>query len=306
MLDHMRGTSFTLKEWIKLLRLKHWVKNVLVLFPLFFSGRFLEPEILEQGIGAFFAFSFTASFVYVLNDTLDINEDKFHPKKKYRPLASGCISAKTAMTVAVVILITSILACCLLANRPLYSCTTLLLYVVLNVAYSLGLKNKPIVDVTILALGFLLRVLFGGFFCGIPVSSWLFLTVLAISFFLALGKRQGELATYGISARKSLSSYTSGFLEKNMYMFLGLGLAFYALWTFQRFHSFDATLNLTSIAYIAGIFFATVICLRYSYDLECGHTDGDPTEVLLHDKILIALVLLWLASMIVSVYWMAT
>lgn len=291
-----------LKDWIRLLRLKHWVKNLLVLFPLFFSGEGMETQSLALGVCAFLVFSFGSSFVYVLNDAKDVREDRLHPRKKYRPLASGAISVHIAMLVAVLFLLIATAVCILFAKRPLYAFGTFFVYIALNIAYSLGLKNKPVIDVTILALGFLLRVLFGGFFCGIPVSSWLFLTVLAISFFLALGKRRGELITHGATSRKSLASYTPGFLEKNMYVFLGLGLVFYSLWTFQRIGDFSATLNLSTIAYVAGIFLAILICLRYSFDLECKSSDGDPTEVLLGDTVLLILVVCWLSSMTFSVY----
>lgn len=291
-----------IREWAKLLRLKHWIKNLLVLFPLFFSGEALASHSFVSGCEGFLTFALASSFVYILNDAQDVKEDSAHPRKKSRPLASGTISIRAAIIAASFLFAIALSSCIFLAERPSYSLGVLLIYIVLNVAYSFGLKAKPVIDVTILALGFLLRVMFGGFFCNIPISSWLFLTVLAISFFLALGKRWGEMTTYGSTTRKSLTRYTHSFLEKNMYMFLGLGLSFYSLWTFQRIGNFDATINLSTVAYISGILFAILLCLRYTYDLECEGTDGDPTEVLLGDITLIALVLCWFITMVVSVY----
>lgn len=292
-----------MKEWVKLLRLKHWIKNLLVLFPLFFSGEALDPQALARSGGALLVFCLASSFVYILNDAHDVDEDKLHPRKRYRPLAIGTIPVRTATVVAMSLLLLALLGCVILADNVLYSLSAILAYIVLNIAYSLGVKTKPIADVTILALGFLLRVVFGGVFCDISISSWLFLTVLSMSFFLALGKRLGELTTHGIAARKSLALYSAGFLEKNMYMFLGLGLVFYSLWTFQRIGSFDASIDLSTVAYIAGILLAILMCLRYNYNLENNNTDGDPTEMLLGDSTLIILFLCWIISMGISVYW---
>lgn len=278
-------------------------KKPLGSFSPLFSGEALDPQALARSGAALLVFCLASSFVYILNDARDVDEDRAHPKKKYRPLAIGAISVRAASAVAVSLLLLALLGCAILADNVLYSLGAILAYIVLNITYSLGVKTKPIADITALALGFLLRVIFGGVFCGISISSWLFLTVLSMSFFLALGKRLGELTTHGITARKSLAFYSAGFLEKNMYMFLGLGLVFYSLWTFQRIGSFNTSLNFSTIAYIVGILLAILMCLRYSYDLECSNADGDPTEMLLGDSTLIILALFWIISMGISVYW---
>lgn len=292
-------------EIAKLLRIKHWVKNALVFFPLVFSGRFLEPQALLGGCLAFVAFCFASSFVYVLNDAKDIEADRLHPTKRNRPLASGAVRIPVAVVLAIVMLVIALAVTLGCAQKPWHSFALLALYIVLNVAYSFGAKNVPVVDVGILAAGFLLRVLFGGTFCGIPISSWLFLTVLSLAFYFALGKRRGELERHGSDARKSLQGargYNVSFLDKNMYVFLACGFVFYSLWTFERIGSFSASFNFSTLLFVLGIPLAMLICMRYSLDVESEDSDGDPVTTVFSDRPLLALIVLWVVIMFLSVY----
>lgn len=289
-------------QFLDLIRVRQWVKNLLVLFPVFFSGRAVDTLHVYLAVASFFSFSLVASFVYVLNDMSDAEKDRLHPRKKNRPIAAGQISAPVALTLGTVLLALGIMLCLFAAATPIESLIVLIVYVGLNLGYSFGLKRIPVVDITILAFGFVLRVIYGGYACGIPISSWLFLTVFAFSFYLALGKRKGELAKQGCATRDSLKAYTLEFLKKNMNVFAALGLTFYSLWSFQRVGDFDASIGLRTLAYVLAIVVAIVIYLRYSFDLECRGDEGDPTEILIHDGFLVALVFLWGACIFVGVY----
>lgn len=280
-------------KYLKLMRIKHYLKNGLVALPAIFAGVILDPSILLKTIIAFITFSFTASIVYIINDIKDIEKDKAHPVKKKRPLASGEVSIKSAIILAIllVLLIVGILYFSNLLLNP--GSLILLLYLVLNIAYSLGLKDIPLVDITILAFGFVLRVLFGGLLLNIEISSWLFLTVLSASFYMALGKRRNELIKLkGEKTRNVLKYYNKEFLDKNMYMFLALSIVFYSLWSTQGVD--NPLFKYSSI-------FVILILMKYSLNVE---TDGlgDPVEVILGDKVLMLIGILYAAFCFVVLY----
>ena len=280
-------------KYLKLMRIKHYLKNGLVALPAIFAGVILDPSILLKTIIAFITFSFTASIVYIINDIKDIEKDKAHPVKKKRPLASGEVSIKSAIILAIllVLLIVGILYFSNLLLNP--GSLILLLYLVLNIAYSLGLKDIPLVDITILAFGFVLRVLFGGLLLNIEISSWLFLTVLSASFYMALGKRRNELIKLkGEKTRNVLKYYNKEFLDKNMYMFLALSIVFYSLWSTQGVD--NPLFKYSSI-------FVILILMKYSLNVE---TDGlgDPVEVILGDKVLMLIGILYAAFCFIVLY----
>lgn len=176
-------------------------------------------------------------------------------------------------------------------------------YLVLNLAYSFGLKNEPIIDIAILATGFVLRVLYGGAFCAIPVSLWLFLTILAFSACFAFGKRHGEQKAHGALSRKSLASCPSTFLASGMNVFLTLGLTFYSLWSHERIAHGTSYVSPDASLLIVGVLLVMLICLRYSFIVSQSKSDGDPANVLLSDKCLIALLVCWLFTTIISIYF---
>ncbi len=155
----------------------------------------------------------------------------------------------------------------------------LIIYFILNIGYSCGLKNIPIFDLFILVSGFILRVLFGGVILNVNVSDWLFLTVLAASLFLAIGKRRNEMINHeSKETRKVLKFYTVDFLDKNMYMSMGLAISFYSLWAIEHEREFM----------IWTIPLVIMICMKYSLDLE-GDSEGDPISVILGDKLIFLL-----------------
>ena len=245
-----------MKAYIQLLRPKHGVKNLLVLFPLVFSGRLWEGELLARSLWAALAFWGAAGAVYIFNDIRDRDRDRLHPVKCGRPVASGAVSVpRAAAEGAVLIVLTA--GIFPLGRLPAESGGCLVLYVLLNLGYSLGLKDVPILDLAILVSGFLLRVLFGAAVTGIAVSGWLYLTVMSVSFYLGLSKRRGELRTARGSVRQVLRFYSDSFLTQNMQMCLTLAVVFYALWTVDRASRLLWTVPL-------------VICLCLKYSLAVG------------------------------------
>lgn len=282
-------------DYLKLMRLKHYIKNFLIFLPLLFSGKLLDFSNILKTLGGVICFSLIASSIYIINDIKDKDKDRKHKTKCNRPIASGKISVKNAIIfMAVLLILVTVLVIAM--NFSILSIGFLLLYFILNLVYSLGLKNVPLIDIIILVSGFVIRVLFGASILSITVSNWLYLTVMALSFYLGLGKRRNEIMKTGSNTRKVLKYYTKEFLDKNMYMFLSMTIIFYSLWT-----SDVDIVSKSNNLLIWTIPLVIVICMRYSMDIE-GESDGDPVEVIMHDKVIISLVFLYALSLITILY----
>lgn len=285
-----------MNRYLKLMRVHHYMKNLLVFAALVCSGQLFVPAKLCAGVLGFFAFCATSSAIYIINDIRDCEKDRRHPTKCRRPIASGAVSVRNAIILAVVLFI---LAALFIA--PVFKLSAvllLLLYIVLNLAYSFGIKNVPIADITVLAAGFVIRVIYGAQLTEIIISNWLYLAVFAMSFYLALGKRRGELIQVADgNTRSVLKAYPLDFLNRNMTMCLTLGNVFYALWSMDQ---------VTTAFYHNRLLIFTVpivllITLKYSLTIDTA-SDGDPVEVLIHDRALLLLVLLYLAVMLGILY----
>lgn len=277
------------KSFLKLMRIKHYFKNLLIFVPLVFSMSFNNTENNINSLVGFILFSLVCSMVYIINDLGDIEKDKKHPKKCKRPLASGEISKKEAYVLLVVLAIIVVIGNSLI-DANIYSIIILLLYLVLNILYSKILKNIPLVDVVCLVIGFVLRVVYGASIINVEVSNWLYLTIISFSFYLALGKRRNELVT-GTNTRDVLKFYNKDFLDKNMYMFLTLMIVFYSMWCVDASNIVKFGNNL-----IFTVPILLLVAMKYSQDIE-GNSDGDPVEVLFSDKILMLLVAIFVITM---------
>jgi 4-hydroxybenzoate polyprenyltransferase len=281
--------NYRLMNYGSLLRIHHWIKYILIFVPLFFSSNFLNLRYAAlSGLG-FIAFSLMSSVVYIVNDMRDREKDRLHSTKCRRPLASGAISPRAAlitigvlslMLIALILLWRSI---SLQGMFSIFSPGLLVLYLLLNIGYSWGLKNIPLVEVTILASGYVIRVLFGAVIIGVTISVWLYLMITLGAYYLGLGKRRNE-CLQNENTRTVMRFYSHNFLDKNMYMCQALCVVFYALWsidavTVQRFNT---------SAFVYTIPLVLLILLKYSLNIE-GVSDGDPTSVILHDKTLLLL-----------------
>ncbi|EMU55882.1 MULTISPECIES: UbiA prenyltransferase family protein [Clostridium] len=284
-------------EYLKLMRVHHYLKNVLIFLPIVFSKNLFEFELAKKTILGFIAFSIISSIVYIINDIQDVEKDKQHPKKCKRPIASGAVSIRKAYILSLFLFVVGILIMNNISDNSRYSLFLMMLYLGMNFLYSIKLKHYPIVDITILSLGFLIRVLFGAACAQLEVSKWLCLTVIAMSFYLGLGKRRNELKRQGNLTRSVLKYYNKEFLDKNMYMCLSLTIVFYSLWCVDPmtiyFHSNQNIIFTVPLV--------IVICMKYSLNIE-GDSDGDPVSVILQDKILIILLIIYISVILSIIY----
>ena len=281
-------------KYLKLIRVKHWLKNMLVFLPLFFSMNLFNKNMITNIVISFIIFSFTASVVYIINDIKDIEKDKKHPIKCKRPLASGEISKNKAIMTSILLLIAIGALMYLLYTKinNIFIFIIPLVYLVINILYSYLLKNIPIIDVSIIVLGFVLRVMYGGVSINVEVSKYLYLMIIFGSFFLGFGKRRNEIIKNGDKSRKVLSMYNKEFLDKNMYVALSLAIVSYTLWCVD-----PTTIERIGNDYIFWtIPILMIILLLYSLDIE-GNSHGDPIDVVLSDKKLIIAVIIYILTM---------
>jgi decaprenyl-phosphate phosphoribosyltransferase len=285
-------------DYIDLLRPKQWVKNLFVLSPLFFAGQFTEGQKLLPPVCGMVAFSLVASGMYVLNDYRDMVVDRLHPEKCKRPLASGAIPISQAFV---------LMACCLVVGLALAFvvqttfASLLSLYVGLNLGYSFGLKHVPILDVFIIASGFVLRIICGGMLAAVPVSQWLVVMIFLLSLFLGLAKRRDDLLIRDASqtaVRKVIKYYNHDFLNACIIMVSGIIIVAYLMYTLsppvmERLGS--SHLYYTSMFVIAGI-------MRYLQLIYVANDAGSPTEVVYKDRVIQLTILLWILSFFVIIY----
>lgn len=289
-----------MKKYLKLIRVKHWVKNFLILLPLIFSGNLLVPKYYFSIFLGFTSFSFIASIVYILNDIQDIEKDRLHPKKKERPLAKGIISIKNAYIIMAIMFMTSVGIVFFLSTKMnvLYISLVLVGYLITNILYSKWLKNIAIIDVVILVSGFLLRVLYGSLLTKIPISNWLYLMIIFSAFYLGFGKRRNEFNRHKEeNTRKVLEKYNHEFLDKNMYLCAALSIMCYSLWCLDQ----NTILRTGSNLLVWSIPLLMIVFFRYSLNIE-GDSDGDPTDVILGDKMLLAMIFVYASYMFITLY----
>lgn len=287
-----------MKTYLKLMRIHHYIKNILIFLPLIFSHQLFNVEYFIKTVYGFIAFSLMTSVIYILNDVKDIENDRNHPTKKNRPLASGAITKSNAYRLLAMLMILSSWFIYLSCGTSIIPVIWMIAYLVINIGYSFGLKNVPILDITILVAGFVIRVLFGSSITNIEISSWLYLTILTASFYMGLGKRRNELIhSKEYETRKVLKYYNKDFLDKSMTIFMTLALAFYSLWCMDGTTIERVGTNII----IWTIPFVIIILLKYSLDIE-HESDGDPVEVIFRDKWLLALILLFGLFMLAIMY----
>lgn len=288
-----------MEKYMKLIRVKHYLKNTLIFLPLFFSGNLLKGGVLAKALLGFVVFCALASAIYILNDLIDFEQDRKHPTKKNRPIASGAISKYTAITI--MLFLYGFVICMQLLlyhfnvysyHEFLYSSIILLVYFIINVLYSKFFKNVVIIDVLLLAICYVIRVFYGGVIISVDISGWLYLTILSISLYMALGKRKGELNKINNSSRKVLEYYSENFLEKYMYMFLTSAIVFYSLWCIMGLTNINKPIYLLIFSVILVIF----IIMRYSLDLE-QESLGDPIDIIYSDKVLFTSAIIYMIYM---------
>ncbi len=286
-----------MKNYIKLMRVKHYIKNGLIILPIFFSQGLFNYATLRNVFFAFLSFSLMCSVVYIINDIRDIEKDKKHPEKMKRPLASGKIKKKNAYMLLSILLIISLFlnAFSTTGKNLIISYFLLFGYLILNILYSFGLKNVPLIDIIILVSGFVIRIIYGSVTTSIEISSWLYLTIMSMAFYLGLGKRRKELEKNSTKSRKVLENYSKNFLDKNMYLCMSLTIIFYSLWTIDPVVSKNHKILIWTVPFVL------IICMLYSMDIE-GSSFGDPVEVIMNNKYLLLLVIIYIVLMFLIFY----
>jgi len=282
---------------LKTMRPKQWTKNVVVFAPLVFDEKLFQPALLGRTALAFALFCLISSTVYIINDLVDIDKDRQHPKKRLRPLAAGVLSPRVAMAAAgVFILVSFPLALWLDRDFALI----LLSYLLLNIAYSFYLKHLVIIDVLVIATGFVLRVAGGVAVVGVErFSPWLYLVVTLGALFLGFGKRRHELLLLDEGAdahRAILAEYTIPFLDQLIGLVTSTMVIAYSLYTFSAPNLPDNHAMMLTIPFVLyGLF-------RYLYLIHVKKEGGAPDELLLSDKPLLATGVLWVLAVVIVLY----
>ncbi len=289
-----------LKFAVKQMRVKHYLKNGLIAFPLMFSGLLFHWPSLVRVVWCIIAFSLMASVIYIINDLIDVKNDRKHPKKRKRPIASYMIKPFEAIILAVVLFATSMLICCFALDAQPMVIILILFYGFFNFLYSIWLKKLPVIDLVALSICYLIRIFLGGQVIGIGVSSLLFLTILFAALFMGLGKRRNELKSQGDNTRKVNGLYSYEFLDKFIYVAIACIFIFYSLWAMEiRQHNPN---YLNGLILLATIPMLICIMMKYCLDIQKTESSGDPMEVLFKDKWLILLAALFVSMVIIAVY----
>jgi len=286
-----------LKPALVSLRPRQWVKNLFVFAGLIFGQKLLTP-LAWRALGAFAVFCALSGAVYLLNDVADRDKDRQHPEKRRRPIASGHLSVRVAITLALGLIVAGLLAS--LALSPLFALTAAA-YTALLITYSAWLKHLVIVDVLVVSFGFVLRAVGGAVVIGVEISGWLLICTILIALFLALGKRRHEYVTLGEEAarhRPILADYSAGLLDQMIAVVTASTVTAYALYTMSpenvaKFHTHLLPMTLPFVLY--GIF-------RYLYLVYRRQLGGNPSELFLNDPPLLSNTLGWIVTTLLIIY----
>ena len=288
-----------MKHYIQLIRPKHWAKNLFLFVPPFFAGKFFELDKIGLLTGGFVAFSFLASSIYIINDYRDIEDDKKHPEKRKRPLASGSVNKNVAIILSCVLTIAGAVIAYLLDSSGKFLFIAGLYYL-LNLSYSFGLKNIAIVDILILAAGFVLRVKAGAQLAAVSTTEWFIIMTFLLALFLAIAKRRDDVLlkmNTGSDMRKSIKGYSLDFLNTLLGLFCAILIVSYVNYTISpaAFEKFGHRLYSTALFVIAAL-------MRYLQITFIHNKAGSPTDVLYKDRFIQVTLVLWAASFFVILY----
>lgn len=293
-----------MKAYFKLLRVEQWVKNLFVFIPLFFSGKIFETTQLFETIFSFIIFSFTASSIYIINDYSDIESDRAHPEKCRRPLASGAISVGRAKLVLVGLVISTIGLIISLSDVFGYNVlkfgAVISSYFVMNLAYTFRLKHIAIVDISIIAVGFVLRVLAGGYATGIVVSQWAIILTFVLALVLAVGKRRGELVNTQLSGntRKALDGYNIQFADIVLSISITLAIVSYIMFVISP----ETQKEFTNKVFYTFIFVIFAF-LRYLQQTLVYNRTESPTKMIYKDRYIQVVLALWGFAFLILIYF---
>ena len=284
-----------LPAWFRAMRPRQWIKNVLVLAAPVAAGRLFQLPVLIPTLWALVAFCLISASIYLINDIRDVEADRQHPTKQFRPIAAGELAPSVAWGLAVVALVAALVIAFL--TTPMLG-AVIAFYWVLQVGYSFFWKNQPIIDLAMVAAGFLLRAVAGGVASGLVLSQWFLLVASFGSLFMVAGKRYSELVELGDAAgtRTSLARYTDTYLREVWSLAAAVMILSYSLWAFEQQG------NLWGVPWAAvSIAPFTLAVLRYAFQIDRG-VAGEPEDVALSDRMLQAFAVLWAVPLAVAVF----
>ena len=276
-------------------RPRQWVKNVLVLAAPIAGGIAFQPVAVAQMLVAFVAFCVASSGIYLINDAFDVESDRAHATKRRRPIASGELSLRTAWTTAVVLLPGALVISAWLNWQMVM---IVAIYEVVQLWYCLGMKHEPVIELTSVASGFLLRAIAGGLATQVSLSNWFLIAAGFGSLFMAAGKRYAEkrmVLKTGVAIRPVLDSYTDTYLRFVWTLSAGVLVTTYSLWAFSLRQTSTNEWSVVSIVPFV------MALLRYAVDVDTGAA-GEPEEIVLHDRLLLILGAIWAGCLMGSVY----
>ena len=291
-----------MSRFIKIIRPQQWVKNLFVFLPMFFGGSLTDVHDIINSLLTFFAFSCVASSVYCYNDIIDVDADRRHSVKCQRPIACGAVSVFQAYILMVFMLCLGIAFLLCLNDALVHTGMVVLGYYLLNLSYCTKLKQYAIIDVCVIAIGFVLRILAGGFATEVVVSHWLILMTFLLTLFLSLAKRRDDvirMTKTGEPPRKNTIRYNLTFINQAITITASVTLVCYIMYTVSpeviaRFHT--KYLYLTSIFVVLGL-------LRYIQITVVDEKSGDPTKAILHDRFMQLTVIAWGLAFLFIIYW---
>ena len=285
---------------LSLIRPQQWLKQIFIFLPLFFDKKLLDIDYFVDALYAFVAFSLAASAIYCLNDIMDIEADKQHPKKCLRPLASGKISKPQAYTIMAILILSSI-GIAYFTFDTLYLLGIIVGYIVLNICYCIRLKHVAIVDVFIIASGFCLRVAAGGVATDIWISQWIILQTFLLALFLAFDKRRDDVIIFnqnGSKARRNINRYNLDFLNNAISIVATMTMMCYIIWCVSE----EVIIRMgTNHLYITA-FFALMGVMRYLQITMVDNKSGSPTKILIKDKYIHFCIAGWVITFLVLIY----
>lgn len=291
-----------MKKYLRLIRPQHWIKNVFVLVPMFFGGVLFDFTTIESGLLVFMAFSFIASSIYCYNDIVDADADRHHPVKCRRPIASGEVSVSHAyLLMAVMAVLSATMIMLLPPSERMGTAVVVAIYYVLNLAYCSKLKQYAVLDVCIVAFGFVLRIVAGGVAEEVALSQWIVLMTFLLTLFLSFAKRRDDVLRMnetGEAPRHNTIRYNLTFINQAITITASVTLVCYIMYTVSpevEEHFKSQYLYLTSVFVLLGL-------LRYIQIAVVDKKSGDPVKVALTDRFSQLIVAAWLVTFLIMIY----
>lgn len=284
------------KHYLQLMRIHQWVKNFFIFLPLFFSFKMDHISLLIADLWAFVGFCLIASSIYIINDWNDIATDRLHPEKRNRPLASGAINKKEALLMILSLVAVGVSVYIFVLGNYI-ALALLVSYFILNIFYSLRLKHIPVIDISIVAIGFVIRIFIGGVVTDTPLSRWIVVMTFLLAIFLALGKRRDDVVIYeetGDKVRKNVDGYNIPFLNVAIVVVAAVMMVAYIMYTISQ----EVTERNGDNLYLTS-FFVFVGLFRYLQIIFVEERSGNPTLIFLKDNFIRIIIILWIISFFV-------